>query len=70
MARLGALLTMVSLVLLALRPARIANLGANAADFAGELRSAAHESRCSPANCGAIPVKTNALSHLGNFLFT
>ena len=52
------------------RKRQLGILTTDTAQLVRELRSAAHESRCSPTNCGAIPVKTNARSHLGDILFT
>ena len=62
----GASLTVIDFVLRALASARIADLHANAADFADELRPAAHERRRRPADCRAILVEPDALGHLGD----
>jgi len=54
---------MVDFVLPAFRATSVTDFGAYSADVVGELRPSAHVGRRSPANLGAISVKSNALGH-------
>jgi hypothetical protein len=68
-ARVGAALAMVCRMLAAFLAAAAANLGANPADFLGELRSARHERRSGETDFGAIAVERDAARHFFYVLF-
>lgn len=67
--RLSASLAVLRVMFLAFRTTRIADLGADAANFAGELRAATHEGRGTPTDFSTIPVEPDALGHHADILF-
>jgi hypothetical protein len=60
---LCAALAVVMLVLFAFRAAGVTDFGADAADVAGELGTAAHIACGAPAHLGAVNVEADALRH-------
>jgi hypothetical protein len=62
-AHFGAALAVFGFVFLALGGAGFTDVGANTAEFGGELRSAAHEGRRTPADFRAVSVEPDALGH-------
>jgi hypothetical protein len=64
LARVSALLTVIGIVLAAFHAARLARLGAKAAEVLGELRTATHEGRCTPAEFGTVMIEPDAVCHL------
>jgi hypothetical protein len=63
LARVGATLAMIELVLATFLGARAADVGANAADFFREVRSTGHEGRRRVTNLRAITIKRDATGH-------
>jgi hypothetical protein len=69
LALVSAALTMIDVMFAALVAARLANVGANAADLVHESRTAVHERGRRPAKLRAIPVQPNAFGHFFHIHF-
>lgn len=66
--RFGASLAVLRVVFFAFRTTGIADLGADAANFAGELRATAHKGRSTPTDFSTVAVESNALGHHADIL--
>jgi hypothetical protein len=59
----GTALAVIGIMLSALGTTCITHLGTDPTNLLSELRAAAHESGCRPADCSTIFVETDALGH-------
>jgi hypothetical protein len=60
---------MIHFMLATLSAARLTDFSTYAANLMCELRSAAHECRCTPAGLSTIAIEPDAIRHLGHVAF-